>query len=497
MKKDTFENYLTYLYIGWMFLVYPLFSKGNYFDITESKWKMLCVITGFFILLWSCSRITEGKWLARNHYQKTLDVFIALVLLSTVMSPYGNVAWLGSGSRYTGALFMLLMIVTAMLVGSSNIRENLHVLLYVFALGGTLIAAWAVLNFLGIDIFGMHKGMLESQYRVFMSGIGNIVFLGSFLAVFVPVMFVQFQKADVRRNQVIYGSALLAGAMGLFAAGNDSGVIAILVVLFVILPVFVDDVEGIVKYLLGMNIVMGAGILMKILSKYTVYGENAFDNVLKILLGLYGFEIGFCVCVLLEIVIFLLRKKFFVKGFKISYYVMLVIGIIAVLCTQEQFRSLLVFGENWGTDRGYVWIKAGEIFAKEPFIRKLFGNGADTFGQLLLKYIGSDIGVNGMRFDNVHCEYLQYLLSYGLVGLGTYLYMAGSIIYGLVQNKDRKCCLAVAAGICGYMIQATVGLNQVFTTPLLFIFCGMGVMLIRPEVVEKTRERKIKKGKRR
>lgn len=496
MKKDLFENSVTHLYLCWMFLVYPLFSKGNYFNITESKWQMLCVVTGLFLLLWSCSRITEGRWLARNVYQRGLDVFAVLVLTSTIFSPYGSIAWTGSGARYTGALFMLLMVAMAMLVGSSGIKEHISLLLYIFALGGFLVAVWTILNFLGIDIFGMHEEMLESQIRVFMSGIGNVVFLGSYFSVLIPVTFGQFLKADTRRDIGIHGIVLLVGTMGLFAAGNDSGVIAVLVVLFLVLPAFVREVEGVIRYLIGMGIVMGAGIVMGFLAQYTIYGDDAFDNVLDIVFGLHGFEIGLVACIFLGIIIYLLRKNFQVRGFKLAYYIVFAAGVMAVVCTQEQFRSLLVFGDNWGTDRGYVWIKAGEIFRKEPFIRKLFGNGADTFGQLLVKYVGSDIGVNGMRFDNVHCEYLQYLLSYGLFGLSAYLYMAGRVIHGLIVNRDKECCLAVAAGICGYMIQAVAGLNQVFTTPFLFIFCGMGIMLIRPEEVKKEGKKARKKKRR-
>lgn len=485
MKKKSFEYYLVQFYIGWMFFVYPLFSKGNYFDITESKWKMLCVATGIFLLLWFCFRVTDGMWVKRNNFQWALDVFAVLVIIASVFSPYASAAWKGSSSRYTGAIFMLLMIVCTMFIASSGAAEQIPLLLRVFSSCGVITAIWAVLNFVGIDPFHMHDRIIETQFRFFMAGIGNVVFLGSFFAVLIPIMFGQFLRADNRRDMTFYGTALLAGCIGLYASGNDSGVIAAFLMLFLAFPAFVEDAKGVIKYLAGMSIVMTAGILIKVVSRYTIYGDVAFDNVLSMILRLYGFEIGLGVCLVFGGIIYFCQKRVSVKWLKAVYYVALAAGVVIIVGTQEQFRSLIVFGDSWGNNRGYVWKKAIVIFEKEPFLRKLFGNGADTFDKLLVKYVGSDIGINGHRFDNVHCEYLQYLLSYGLFGLAAYLYTVGSVIAGLVRSRKRPCCLAVAAGICGYMLQAAIGLNQVFTTPFLFILCGMGIMLVNAEKCKK------------
>lgn len=481
MKKDLFENKLSIIYIFIMFLIYPVFTRGNYFNITETKWTFFSVATGLFIILWVCSRITDGKWFVRYDNQILLELILLLILVSSILSPYGNVVWTGLSARYTGAIFMILVIVACMCIANSELKNDIEKIFALIAVGAVLIALWSMLNFVGVDIFGMHQGMAEIQIRKFMSGIGNIVFLGSFYAITVPMIFLMYIKSLKTKWNIFYLVALMISALGVYVCGTDGGLLAIFILQFLILPISVQNVGEVKKYVLGMCIMMVSGVFAEALGMICSYETVAFDQIMTIIFSFRGFWIGLVICIFVEILLHFNEKNVSVSKFKIAYYVMMCIGILLIFVRIENVRLFFNFGDNWGTDRGFMWIKAGEIFREEPILRKILGNGGDTFNRLLIEYVGSNIGVNGQAFDNVHCEYLQWLISYGLVGAVVYCFMLAKIIWQLFKDFSDKNKLVIAAGICGYSIQAITGLNQVFTTPLFWILCGLGMMYTRKE----------------
>ena len=74
-----------------------------------------------------------------------------------------------------------------------------------------------------------------------------------------------------------------------------------------------------------------------------------------------------------------------------------------VLGHGERYSSLanyLVFNDEWGTSRGYIWRKSMEAYGKFPLKHKLFGYGPDTFGILTTdKFFGDMINATGLVFD--------------------------------------------------------------------------------------------------
>lgn len=482
MKKLSFECELVFFYIGCMFLIFPLFNKGDYFGITEAKWQMLSILTVLFIVLWTCSRLTDGKWIVRDVYTNMLEIFGVIIFISSLISPYGKIAWVGNGARYTGAIFMILMIIMMLYISNSHVNEILDKLMYIFSAGSVILSVWAGLNFVGIDVLGMHENMYEGQVRSFVSGIGNIVFFASYFCMYLPIAFVMYTKASDTKNKIIYGSGVFFGAFAAFISGTDSAVICIFSLLLGLLPLLIRNKDGLIRYIYALIIVMSAGIFSELLGNFSSYGEYAFDNLMKIVIDFHGFEIGMLLCVIMAALVYLLKSRVKILPLKISYYVILALVFGVFLMSYDSLASLFKFDENWGTGRGYAWINAVKIFREEPFIYKLFGNGADTFGRLLVDYMGTNVGVNGQNFDNVHCEYLQYLLSFGLIGLSAYLFILIYTVKGLLKLRDNDFSDAIVFGMIGYMLQAVMGLNQVFTTPLFFILCAVGISLLKNNV---------------
>ena len=69
--------------------------------------------------------------------------------------------------------------------------------------------------------------------------------------------------------------------------------------------------------------------------------------------------------------------------------------------------------------------------------------------------------------DSAHNEYLHYLLTGGLLGLGAYLALLATALRGALR-KPSPVRTALGLAVAAYSLQAAVNIAQPFTTPLFF-----------------------------
>ena len=149
--------------------------------------------------------------------------------------------------------------------------------------------------------------------------------------------------------------------------------------------------------------------------------------------------------------------------------------------------SYVVFDDNWGTQRGYVWKRAVEIFTKKLTpIQKVFGYGADTFALLMQYYFPADMQNGKMViFDSAHNEYLHYLVTIGFAGMASYIvFMMSSVVAMAKRMKEQPVVAAVMLAVLAYMIQATVNINLPIAMPIILLW-----------VLDAGRRRSVKKRK--
>lgn len=138
----------------------------------------------------------------------------------------------------------------------------------------------------------------------------------------------------------------------------------------------------------------------------------------------------------------------------------------------------LLFNDQWGTNRGYIWRKSLELYRDFPVMHKIFGYDPDTLGILATNTIRFEMmnATGGQIFDNAHNAYLQYLVTIGPIGLVAYVVFVVSAI-----NRCRKympqnpyligCAFAV---IC-YVVQALVNLDLPIATPMMWMLLSVGM----------------------
>lgn len=473
MKKITFA------YMCFLLLVYPFYTEGNYFNIVEAKWKLLLMVTIIFLLEWLvvCLWQKGFKRQRKDGLLLFLGGFATALIISACLSKREVTAWTGVEGRYTGSIFLLLMLAVLFTAEKSLKEPERRKLLGLFGIGGIFMGLWTVLNFIGVDIFGMHKDLHEGLVRSYVAGIGNIVFLGNYFCMVFAVGAGMSIMAQIGKQRGFWGAVTICGALGIFLSGSDSAVLCAGALLFGLACMSAGEENKAKGYVFILMCVIAAGVAAGLLRGATVYKNGAYDNVMIWLLNHYVFIIaGFCMIVFSRWIKTEGKMRYWVRG-------LVAVATACVVFIAFYYMSGVVFDEFWGNGRGYAWINGGKIFWQEPFVQKIFGNGGDCFKELLIEYTGSNVGVNGQSFDNAHCEYLEYLLCYGILGLGAYMAMVGMIIRRCIKRGNTSG-FAVAAGMCGYLLQSAMGLNQVITTPVFFGLCALGCVEKGKEEVE-------------
>lgn len=479
-----FDALISLVYIGIIFIIYPLYSKGNYFGITETKTRMLYLVSGIFILLWIISRITDGFVFSKTRYNKLLMIYGISILVSGLFSKYKDIVWLGMKYRFTGTVFMIVLILVMLAIAGSLNEKYIVWAIYMFIISGMILSIWAVLNFIGFDPFYMHDGISEIQYRKFVSGIGNITFFGSFFCMSTPMAVATYAREKNLKIKLALAIGVIVNVLAVYISGSDGAFMGTFAVLFAVLPIYITNREDVIGFLESVVLCSVTGIVAIWLKQYSIYEEEAFDSIMMLFIKYKLFLVMLIVSLIGLIAVRLIKKLEKFGIIKIIYYCFGVVAVFVVVCK----TNLMHFDLNFGNGRGYAWYNSVRIFLDEPWYRKLIGNGADTFANLLIEYTGSNIGVNGQSFDNPHCEYLQYVLSFGIIGLVIYLCILGKLIIDISKCKQGQngVKIAIIMAIMGYMLQAVVGVNQVFTTPLFFIICAIGIAYVRINYKEKT-----------
>lgn len=140
-------------------------------------------------------------------------------------------------------------------------------------------------------------------------------------------------------------------------------------------------------------------------------------------------------------------------------------------------QNYLVFDDEWGTHRGYIWRIGMESYLKLPLIHKIFGHGPDTFGLMVsIERYDEMISKYNEYFDSAHNEYLQYLFTIGPFGLLSYVMVILGSGMQIIKNtaKDPYMIGILFAVIC-YSVQAVVNISLPITTPVFIILIAVGL----------------------
>ena len=120
-----------------------------------------------------------------------------------------------------------------------------------------------------------------------------------------------------------------------------------------------------------------------------------------------------------------------------------------------------------------MWSKGLEAFSQLPLSKKLFGAGEDTYALLLTDKLGySAIKIGRSYYDNAHNEFIQHLLSVGILGLASYLTLALYAIKTAIKSESFEK-RALLLPILAFLSQSFFNILQPITSPFIFVLFAL------------------------
>ncbi|MBO6133228.1 MAG: O-antigen ligase family protein [Lachnospiraceae bacterium] len=520
-----FMKEIVSIYLFLMFVIYPLYYENRYYNMGEAKWN--------FFKFWSYSIRTDFIpwfpsillfmvaffiWYQVDLYRKgglkeywdfkknsILDLFVyaylALCLISTILSPYKDTIIDGYNGWYMGLKAQVAFVLIYYFVSRFWRWDELMLTLYMGV--SALVYLFGILNRFGSDPLGMYEGLDEYYIPQFLSTLGQSTWYSSYVCVMLPIGFFiywQYEKDYIRILSAIY---VAMGFMTVITDDADSGLFALVASISALFYFSFEDTKRMKRFielliigLLGWRLVGLLQIAMPD-KAITFPGLMTFGSQHPIFWLFIAFLCG---------VYYLIKKAEKNEGFTISkfkivrnaYFVFLAAVIVLttayiVINTKGMLpdnlsstNQYLLFDDSWGNARGSSWRITVDSLIKSATgdpMRFIFGAGPDGFFNTVYKYHGDElheIWGQDTILTCAHNEWLTQIVNIGLLGGLAYLgIFIGAIIRFAKKSKECPETIAPILCICSYMAHNFFCYQQIICTPMIFIIIGAGETLCR------------------
>ena len=487
----------TGIYVALMSCLFILGFHNNYIDIQDFKFRLFVSLTTVYLIaeaaVWLLCVCTGGRAVLkffRSRFPSKARVifpllFAAAILLGWCFSEWPGEAAFGSAGRQIGAVPLLLCILVYFSVTAGYRPYRFPVIVFLASTAAEFILG--ILNLWGIDPLRMYVNLIDEQHSFFIGTVGNKNVTSSYLCLILPVIVFLATRAKTHAERAALFALIVTGFYYGIGVSSDSFLLGMGAMFAVLLWQCMSDtgrmtfvyrtfglfLAAMIAVFISVRIGPGSPFFLALPASGLI-GRMVRPDCLLITGGL------FAVFVLIGEAC---RKKgsaFLRKARNILFTVLAVIILVTVMtvitvnllpagasASLPRFLQRLVLSDDFGSNRGYIWKRTAEAFALLPPVKKLIGVGPDCFYQYMVPLYGNEMTIlYGAPFADAHNEFLQFLLTTGILGVTGYF---GTLLSGLFgKNRVREPSpyfLVIAA----FMAQGLVNNPQIVTTPLLFI----------------------------
>ena len=473
-------GYLSLLGVG-----LPLTVHDAYFDITHTKTLVFWILSALFLAAFAVWRIAGRKAESLRFRLSAPDVLFGIFALTHILAtllfrPLPDGLW-AADNRYQGVVSFALYLGVFLVLKRHGVLSPL--VRYAMGLGFSIAAVLAVGEVFGADLLGLRAISPAIELPRFFSTVGNISFLSALCVLFLALFSVFALAAESLPAALPSAlAAVLALCCGIAVRADSFALGAI--ACFVLLPLLTREARLLrrVPLLWALSAIAALvfSLTMKQAALYRLSGVGAFLTSPLLLVG---------VLICSAALWLLLRRRgdaaivVFRRVYVIVFSAFLVIGAVFLVLANTLWRdslpsslsAVVVFSPSWGTDRGAEWMSFWQMFRDASLPQKLIGSGAGS----LAEWDRAHRLFSDAVTDSAHNEYLQYLLTGGVLGLGAYLGLLALALRKALQ-KPSPTRTALALGCASYAVQAAVNIAQPFTTPLFLALLAL-LFADRPE----------------
>lgn len=514
----------TEIYLFLMLVIYPLFLVNGYGDLVYRKWDLLLYATGFFLLISvvgslgnsisNRSIISENKKTVLNMTSLSVnDCFVIVYLMSVLISYAGAVdkqtgLW-GIDTWYMGLVAQLLFI--GMYFGISRGYTGSKYLKVVAALTGVIISSLVILQRFGINVFNLYDGYGDDVRLNFVTTLGQVTWSSSYISILLVAGMGIYYLTEGKKQKIFLGICLGIGFASELLLNCDSGVIAVFAAWMIMLWMAIGNRKRTLALLETVLIAVAATAVIGILERMFSVRMVPIDAVyLKVAQS----RVVYVVLVVIMLIYLLLRSNklpaetkkrtvYILKGIYLALVCLGIAGVIVLFILHEKnyfngspTENYFRFTIWWGNSRGFIWRTGAAVFADFDVWRKLFGCGPDCFTPYAYELMGDAINEfwHNQIVPNVHNEWFNALINYGIVGGVAYLGIFVSAACGFMKkavksatieenapmdSENRAVLFGVGLAAVGYIAHNILCYQQIIGTPLIFVLLGVGAAVNR------------------
>ena len=469
---------------------YPFFLKDHYFSMTRAKTLFFYGVTVFFavgcVIVWFATKKQTGlRWVRKDPTELFLTIFMASAVVSCVAAETPKDSFTGENGRFMGLLTFLFIWIAYLCV--SRFGRITSPVAALFGACVIVMCLIALLQYAGLNPFHLYDRTKDVVKSTFIATIGNKDVYYSYLALAVPfAMYLSFSAASVRET-VFWHTVSFFGFTSLFACRSEGALLAVVPAFLILFFVKCGDREGLLVFLRHVILFFAAAVLIGGLTHLNAPLAATSSFVTDLLIHPLTAAAAVLPCAALYLFIWKksVTPKFF---FRLKAIVAGIAGLAACggigafvyftfIDTKTDIGAaakILRYNNAWGSSRGFVWIRLTRLYFKKfTLLQKLIGSGEETVGLMMNRYFKRDTKRWGKPFfDNAHNEYLQYLITQGLIGLLSYLFFVGNAVKNGFKEGGRFQKAAALACVC-YLAQSVLNISQSITTPLFFVFLAL------------------------
>lgn len=499
------SNWIIQIYLFLMLGVFPLYYQDGYYNMGDAKYEFFkyatIVMLGVFAVVQLVEKIAKREsWKIRLSIQDiTVLLYTATAILSFMMSPYRENTWIGSHEWYMGLLSQLLFIGVYFAVSRKN--ENNFWNLGILSISGALVFLISYLHRFRIDPLGLYEGIAEGYWIAFLGTIGNANWYSSYICVILPLVigvYVFWEKPQSvwgKIAHVLNGAVILIGFATTVTQNSDSAYAGLALSFMFVLWFAMEKPRYLIRFLevllLGLSAAKITGYLQVTFPEHAIALSGISVEITQGRVSGYLLVVVFLVYLVMRF----FKEKYtecwsMIRKLRNIFYIMLGIGMLAIpvimWCISKEIFVLnegllsqtgyLVFNDRWGSNRGVIWKYAIQTFKEYPMSMKLFGCGPDALMWYSSEFHQAEVQAvwGNTILTNVHNEWLNMLINYGIFGAITYSSIFITCIVRTVKYwKEKPMLLAFGVSVIAYMGHNFFCFQQVVCTSLIFIVIAM------------------------
>ncbi|WP_455501931.1 O-antigen ligase family protein [Gemmiger sp.] len=432
-----------------------------------------------------------------------LGAVAASGVVSTALSLSPKASFWGLGGYYGGCMMVLFTAAGYLAVRAFAPQKILNGLTFCVGVTTALVTVLYVLNIFNIDLIGTYADTAVVERAQFFSTLGQKNFCSGFMAFALPLVFYAFLVARGARHTVFYGIPAFFGGLALAVVDAEGLALGIGVAVLVLICQKMFTTRTLRRLaVIGAFFFFHAGWMQYM--RTHVYTQGG-----KPMLAALGHvaQIGFFSCLALWAVLY-----FGLRGREVPLYKVgraaagvVVVGaaVLALLANcMPGFPSLgrlddvLIFNDDWGTYRGTAWRIAAESWLAQPLWRKIFGVGPGMMHTAVAAWAGADITARMKTFYAAHNEYLELLLTTGVVGLAAWLWFVAAHLRKAARNWLRPGVAPVTLALVSYLAHAVISIRVSMIFPeIMLLFALLQVFCLPEEEAEAEPKKRGKKAK--